>query len=89
MADVIRGIWSIFAFFPLYLGIFLVPATFYGVLECIKNAVQGKNVKEYMKPSFGHRSDFSVCSPRRWWCLHRKKKDVRNCCCVRLFFILL
>ena len=22
---------------------------FYGVLECIKNAVQGKNVKEYMK----------------------------------------
>ncbi len=49
MADVIRGIWSIFAFFPLYLGIFLVPATFYGVLECIKNAVQGKNVKEYMK----------------------------------------
>lgn len=49
MADVIRGIWSIFAFFPLYLGIFLVPSTFYGVLECIKNAVQGKNVKEYMK----------------------------------------
>lgn len=49
MADVIRGIWSIFAFFPLYLGIFLVPATFYGVLECIKNAVHGKNVKEYMK----------------------------------------
>ena len=49
MSDVIRGIWSIFAFFPLYLGIFLVPATFYGVLECIKNAVQGKNVKEYMK----------------------------------------
>ncbi len=49
MADVIRGIWSIFAFFPLYLGIFLVPATFYGVLECIKNAVQGKNIKEYMK----------------------------------------
>lgn len=49
MADVIRGIWSIFAFFPLYLGIFLVPATLYGVLECIKNAVQGKNVKEYMK----------------------------------------
>lgn len=49
MADVIRGIWSIFTFFPLYLGIFLVPATFYGVLECIKNAVQGKNVKEYMK----------------------------------------
>lgn len=49
MADVIRGIWSIFAFFPLYLGIFLVPATFYGVLECIKNAVQGKSVKEYMK----------------------------------------
>ena len=52
MADVIRGIWSIFAFFPLYLGIFLVPATFYGVLECIKNAVQGKNVKEYMKTFF-------------------------------------
>lgn len=49
MADVIRGIWSIFTFFPLFLGIFLVPATFYGVLECIKNAVQGKNVKEYMK----------------------------------------
>lgn len=49
MADVIRGIWSIFAFFPLYLGIILVPATFYSVLECIKNAVQGKNVKEYMK----------------------------------------
>lgn len=49
MADVIRGIWSIFAFFPLYLGIFLVPATFYGVLECIKNAVQGKNVSEYKK----------------------------------------
>lgn len=49
MADVIRGIWSIFAFFPLYLGIFLVPATFYGVLECIKNAVQGKSVSEYMK----------------------------------------
>lgn len=49
MADVIRGIWSIFAFFPLYLGIFLVPATFYGVLECIKNAVQGKSVSEYKK----------------------------------------
>lgn len=49
MADVTRGIWSIFAFFPLYLGIFLVPATFYGVLECIKNAVQGKSVSEYMK----------------------------------------
>lgn len=49
MADVIRGIWSIFTFFPLYLGIFLVPATFYGVLECIKNAVQGKSVSEYMK----------------------------------------
>ena len=49
MVDVIRGIWSIFAFFPLYLGIFLVPATFYGVLECIKNAVQGKSVSEYKK----------------------------------------
>ena len=49
MADVIRGIWSIFAFFPLYLGIFLVPATFYGVLECIKIAVQGKSVSEYKK----------------------------------------
>ncbi len=49
MTDVIRGIWSIFAFFPLYLGIFLVPATFYGVLECIKNAVQGKSVSEYKK----------------------------------------
>ena len=46
MADVIRGIWTIFTVFPLYLGIFLVPATFYGVLECIKNAVQGKSVSE-------------------------------------------
>ncbi len=49
MADVTRGIWTIFTVFPLYLGIFLVPATFYGVLECIKNAVQGKSVSEYKK----------------------------------------
>lgn len=49
MADVTRGIWTIFTVFPLYLGIFLVPATFYGVLECIKNAVQAKSISEYKK----------------------------------------
>ncbi len=49
MGDVIRYFWSLFAGLTCYLGIFLIPATFYGILKCIKNAVQGKSVKEYKK----------------------------------------
>ena len=49
MAEVIQAFWSVFTGVALYFSIFLVPATFYGVLECIKNAVQGKSVSEYKK----------------------------------------
>ena len=30
-------------------GIFIIPATLYRALQCIKNTLEGKTVKEYLK----------------------------------------
>ena len=41
--------WGFFSNVMAFVGIIVIPATFYGVLECIKNAVQGKMPGEYKK----------------------------------------
>lgn len=41
--------WGIPAEIMLFVGFIIVPATFYGVLKCIKNTLDGKSVKEYLK----------------------------------------
>lgn len=49
MFEIATFFWGFLTNVTLYFSIILVPATFYGVLECIKNAVQGKSVSEYKK----------------------------------------
>ena len=49
MFEIATFFWGFLTNVTLYFGIIIVPATFYGVLECIKNAVQGKSVSEYKK----------------------------------------
>lgn len=42
-------VWSFIAELQCIFGIAIIPATLYGVLECVKNAVQGKHVREFLK----------------------------------------
>ena len=41
--------WEVLATPTVMFGIFIIPATLYGVLQCIKNTLEGKTVKEYFK----------------------------------------
>ena len=41
--------WEVLATPTVMVGIFIIPATLYGVLQCIKNTLEGKTVKEYLK----------------------------------------
>ncbi len=41
--------WLVLATPTVMFGIFIIPATLYGVLQCIKNTLEGKTVKEYLK----------------------------------------
>ena len=41
--------WLVLATPTVMFGIFIIPATLYGVLQCIKNTLDGKTVKEYLK----------------------------------------
>lgn len=41
--------WLVLATPTVMFGIFIIPATLYGVLKCIKNTLDGKSVKEYLK----------------------------------------
>ncbi len=49
MEDIFKIFWSTLAGLVNYLGIFIIPATLYGLLECIKYSTQGKNTKEHKK----------------------------------------
>ena len=41
--------WLVLATPTVMFRIFIIPATLYGVLQCIKNTLEGKTVKEYLK----------------------------------------
>ena len=41
--------WLVLATPTVMFGIFIIPATLYGMLQCIKNTLEGKTVKEYLK----------------------------------------
>lgn len=47
MEKVVFYLWGIPAEIMYFIGIIIVPATFYGVLQCIKNTLEGKEVKEF------------------------------------------
>ena len=49
METVFAYFWGIPAEIMLFVGFIIVPATLYGVLLCIKNTLDGKPVKEYLK----------------------------------------
>ena len=49
MDEVVFYLWGIPAEIMYFIGIIIVPATLYGVLQCIKNTLEGKTVKEYLK----------------------------------------
>lgn len=49
MEEVVFYLWGIPAEIMYFIGIIIVPATLYGVLQCIKNTLEGKTVKEYLK----------------------------------------
>ena len=49
MDEVVIYFWGIPAEIMLFVGFIIVPATLYGVLLCIKNTLDGKTVKEYLK----------------------------------------
>ena len=41
--------WGFLSNVMTFAGIIVIPATFYGVLECVKSAAQGKKPGEYKK----------------------------------------
>lgn len=49
MEEVVFYLWGIPAEIMYFIGIIIVPATLYGVLQCIKNTLEGKTVKEFLK----------------------------------------
>ena len=49
VVSVFISFWGFLSNVMAFAGIIIIPATFYGVLECIKNAVQGKTPGEYKK----------------------------------------
>ena len=49
METVFAYFWGIPAEIMLFVGFIIVPATFYGVLQCIKNTLEGKTVKDFLK----------------------------------------
>ena len=49
MESVFAYFWGFPAVIMLFVGFIIVPATLYGVLLCIKNTLDGKTVKEYLK----------------------------------------
>ena len=53
METVFAYFWGIPAEIMLFVGFIIVPATLYGVLLCIKNTLDGKTVKEYLKTFIG------------------------------------
>ena len=49
VVSVFISFWGFLSNVMAFAGIIIIPATFYGVLECIKNAAQGKKPGEYKK----------------------------------------
>lgn len=49
MEEAVFYLWGIPAEIMYFIGIIIVPATFYGVLQCIKNTLEGKTVKDFLK----------------------------------------
>ena len=49
MEEVVLYLWGIPPELMYFIRIIIVPATLYGVLQCIKNTLEGKTVKEYLK----------------------------------------
>ena len=49
MEKIFASLWGIPAEIMYFIGIIIVPATFYGVLKCIKNTLDGKTVKDFLK----------------------------------------
>lgn len=49
MEKIFASLWGIPAEIMYFIGIIIVPATFYGVLQCIKYTLDGKEVKEFLK----------------------------------------
>lgn len=49
MEKIFASLWGIPAEIMYFIGIIIVPATFYGVLQCIKNTLEGKTVKDFLK----------------------------------------
>ena len=49
MDEVVFYLWGIPAEIMYFIGIIIVPATLYGVLQCIKSTLEGKEVKEFLK----------------------------------------
>ena len=47
--DIFKYIWGIFGYVQIIMGIIVAPVFLYGLLSCIQNTVQGKQVKEYIK----------------------------------------
>ena len=48
--------WGFLSNVMTFAGIIVIPATFYGVLECVKNAAQARSRANIRKPSSGRRS---------------------------------
>ena len=49
VVSVFISFWGFLSNVMAFAGIIVIPATFYGVLECIKNAAQVKTPGEYKK----------------------------------------
>lgn len=49
VVSVFISFWGFLSNVMAFAGIIVIPATFYGVLECIKNAAQDKKPGEYKK----------------------------------------
>lgn len=49
VVSVFISFWGFLSNVMTFVGIIVIPATFYGVFECIKNAAQGKTPGEYKK----------------------------------------
>ena len=49
VVSVFISFWGFLSNVMTFAGIIVIPVTFYGVLECVKNVAQGKKPGEYKK----------------------------------------
>lgn len=47
--NALEYVWLVLSAPAMILGFAVIPATLYGVLQCVKNTLDGKEVKEYLK----------------------------------------